>query len=41
MADMNEVSPWAWQDQFGFSQAISVHGSTAPAVLCGANVRWC
>ena len=27
MADMNEVSPWAWQDQFGFSQAISVEGA--------------
>ena len=27
MADMKEVSPWTWQDQFGFSQAISVEGA--------------
>jgi enamine deaminase RidA (YjgF/YER057c/UK114 family) len=26
MAETKAVNPWAWQDQFGFSQAIEVQG---------------
>lgn len=27
MAETRAVNPWTWQDQFGFSQAVDVHGA--------------
>ena len=35
MAETKKVNPWAWQDQYGFSQAIDVRGSQRTVYCAG------
>ncbi len=35
MADVERVNPWAWQDNFGFSQAIDVRGGQRTVYCAG------
>jgi enamine deaminase RidA (YjgF/YER057c/UK114 family) len=35
MAERKPVNPWTWQDQFGFSQAIDVHGGQRTLYCAG------
>ena len=35
MAETKAVNPWAWQDQFGFSQAIEVQGGVRVVYCSG------
>jgi enamine deaminase RidA (YjgF/YER057c/UK114 family) len=35
VVDQRKVNPWAWQDQFGFSQAIEVSGAERALYCAG------
>jgi enamine deaminase RidA (YjgF/YER057c/UK114 family) len=35
VAETQKVNPWAWQDQYGFSQAIDVRGSQRTVFCAG------
>ena len=35
MAERQKVNPWAWQDQYGFSQAIDVRGGQRTVYCAG------